>query len=127
MLFCNQHHIELWLNYLKIQQIFRIICTLDPVCSGTIKMTSNSFFSILCAHENFLPRLLFSHSCGHSERMGIRKLFDGSTFLLWGLNELFTRMANLLQNQTSLCIPKCPPWLQKACTSPQQPLKAKQV
>lgn len=29
--------------------------------------------------------------------MGIRKLFDGSTLLLQGLNELFTRTANLLE------------------------------
>lgn len=29
--------------------------------------------------------------------MGIHKLFDGSTFLPWGLNELFTWTANLLE------------------------------
>lgn len=43
--------------------------------------------------------LLFSHSCGHSERMEIHKLFDVSIFLPWDLNELFTQVANLLQKR----------------------------
>lgn len=40
--------------------------------------------------------------------MGIRKLFDGSTFPQQGLNELFTQVANLLQKPNISLYTKMP-------------------
>lgn len=79
--------------------------SLSQVCSGTRQPgKALSVLLRLCGFSrSFCP---LTHE--HSERMGIRKLFDGSAFLTRGLNELFTRRANSLQKRNVALYTKIP-------------------
>lgn len=89
------------------QELFAYSFLLRSV-HALIKLTNSSFFSVVRACEDFLPRLLFSHSCGHKERMGVCKLFDSSTFLPQSFNGLFIRAANLLRKRNVPLYTKMP-------------------